>query len=245
MRYLLALFIFTGCTSFLTSPVMDEGVNYQRDVVLHVKYVKSDRTWSPYHLIEGAGVMPKSSQYKVKVFPPGKADMITLTSCHREEKTPNPKANDGWFSKGFYEFDLILQNTVDSSRLCSFDIGVYEKEKGRHAWGLLAISDLSKYNLPGRAKCNGKTTDYNGTSVCQAKKGLIQEYIFDRKVSVTKVVGCEIANLATDDKYSNQWRFIMPEGECELFFIDVKNPLKKVHQAFLYGYDKLPIRGLQ
>ena len=229
----------------LTSPVMTEDVNYQRDVTMHVKYKKSDNSWTPYYLIEGAGVMPKASEYKIKVFPPGSADMITLTSCHREVKTPSPEKSGGWFSKGFYEFDLVLENTVDSSKLCSFDIGVYEKDRGRHAWGLLAISDLKQYNLPARAKCNGKTTDYNGTSVCQAKKGLIQEYVFNTKVSVTRVIGCEIANLATQDKYSNHWQFVMPEGECELFFIDIKNPKTKVHQAFFYGYDVLPIRGIK
>ena len=216
------LFIFmAGCTSFLTSPVMKEDVSYQRDITLHVKYLKKQNEWTPYYLIEGVGVMPKAPQYKIKVFPPGKADMITVTSCHREIKTPNPKKKGGWFSKGHYEFTLGLKDSVDHSELCSFDIGVYEKNKGRHAWGLLAISDSSRYNLPATVKCNGLVKKYAGTSVCQAKKGLIQEYSFDRKVSVTKVMGCEIANLSTQEKYSKTWRFLMPEGECEMFFIDI------------------------
>lgn len=223
---------------------MDEALNYQRDVTLHVAY-KSRGKWSQYYLISGVGVMPKAQAYKVKVFPPGKADMITLSSCHREWKTPSPEKKGGWFKKGYYEFEIQFEDTIDGEALCSFDIGIYEKNKGRHAWGLLAISDASKYKMPARIKCNGKEKRYAGTSICQAKEGLIQGYEFDRKVSVTKVIGCEVANINSTERYSKTWRFLMPSGECEVFFIDIKDPLGMVHQAFLYGYSTIPIRGIQ
>ena len=118
------------------------------------------------------------------------------------------------------------------------------RKKGRHAWGTIALED-PRYKLPALTKCNGRVKKYDGTSVCQAKKGLIQEYVFDRRVSVTKVMGCEIANQATDQKYAKTWRFLMPEGECEIYFIDILNPEKFVHQAFFFGYDTIPIRGVK
>lgn len=235
---------FFGCVGYQTSPVMDEAVNYQRDVTLHVAY-KSAGKWGPYYLIQGAGVMPKADGYKIKVYPPGKADMITVSSCHREWKTPNPEKQGGWFKAGFYEFEIPFKDSIDNETLCSFDVGIYEKNKGRHAWGLLAISDAEKYKLPAKIRCNGQEKQYAGTSVCQAKQGLIQGYDFDRQVSVTKVVGCEIANLKTKEPYSKNWLFLMPSGECEIFFIDIKNPMGFVHQAFLFGYDTIPIRGIE
>jgi hypothetical protein len=224
---------------------MKTDVNYQRDVRMHIRYEK-DGKWTREYLVQGMGVMPYSSQYKIKVFPPGKADMITVTSCHREIKTPNPeKSGGGWFKKGHYEFTVPLQGTVDDSELCSFDIGVYEKNKGRHAWGTFAINDGKAYRLNATTKCNGRFKPYGGVSVCQAKKGLIQEYSFDRLVSVAAPVGCEISNLASKDRYAKVWRFLMPPGECEIFFIDVKNPRGFQHQAFFFGYDSIPIRGIQ
>jgi len=245
MRLICVLFLFiSSCTSYETSPVMDEEMKYERDITMHVSMLNGN-SWTQYYLINGSGVMPKADAYKIKVYPPGKADMITVTSCHVNKRTPNPEKKSKWFKKGYYEFEVPFKNTVDAENLCSFDIGVFEKDKGRHAWGLIAISDASRYNMPATMKCNGTRKRYNGTSVCQAKEGLIQGYEFKEKVSVAKVVGCEIANISSDQKYSATWRFVMPRGECEVFFVSYDDPIGKVHQAFLYGYGKMPIRGLK
>lgn len=228
-----------GCASSLNSVQLSTDVNYQRDIVMDVHYEK-DGKWAGPLKIHGMGVVYDSSQYKIKVMPPGKADMITVTSCHREVKTPNPKGA-GFWNKG-YEFRIPYQNTIDKNQLCSFDIGVYEARQGRHAWGTLAIMN-PKFKLEALTKCNGRVKKYGGTSVCQAKEGLIQEYIFDRKVSYAKVPGCEIDNLATKEKYAKVWRFLMPPGGCEIRFIDIEDPVNFRHQAFFWGYQSIPIRA--
>jgi hypothetical protein len=244
--FILLILCLWGCsTAEITQPIMKEDINYQRDAQMEVLWAR-DGKWVGPRQVTGMGIIPMSSHYRVKVMPPGKADMITVTSCHREIKTPRPdKQGGGWFSKGHYEFTIPITGTVDQKELCSLDIGIYEREKGRHAWGTLAVEDNEKFKLHATANCNGEVIPYKGVSVCQAKKGLIQEYIFDRPVSYAKVIGCEIQNLASEEKYAKTWRFVMPEGQCQMYFIDVNDPIHMVHQAWFFGYDTIPIRGIE
>lgn len=181
--------------------------------------------------------MPESKKYEIKVFPPGKADMITVTSCHREEKTANPKKN-GWFQDG-YTFQVSLVSGLETKRACPIDIGIYEKKAGRHGWAMLAI-ETSREKLGALTKCNGRVKRYDGVSVCQAKTGLIQRYEFDREVVSATIQGCEIKS--PEDK--KNWEFLMPEGSCTVYFIDKLNP-EIFHQANLHGYDTIPIRGVE
>lgn len=196
-----------------------------------------NNTWSNKYTISGMGVMPESPWYQITVYPPGRADMLTITSCHREEKTANPD-KDGWFKKG-YTFTIGLVRGVETGRACPIDIGVYEKKAGRHAWGTMAIL-TEREKLPALTKCNGRVKQYGGVSVCQAKKGLIQKYEFKTPVAIATIAGCEIKEPA--DKMN--WEFLIPEGPCTVYFIDKKNP-DVFHQANWFGYDTIPIRGVE
>ncbi len=237
------LFLFlSGCASFLNAPVLSSNIEYQRDIKMDI-YLYVDGKFKYPIKIDGMGVIPKSKFYKVKVYPPGKVDMMTLVSCHRHLKTPHPKKSGGWFAKGYYEFIIPMTGSVDEDELCSFSTGAYEQKKGRHAWGTVAILD-PKFKLSAFTKCNGDVKNYEGVSVCQSKAGLIQEYSFNRPVSFAGAKGCSIKNLTTEKPYSSIWRFLMPRGECEAYFIDIDNPRRMVHQAFFFGFDTIPIRGL-
>lgn len=233
--WLFIAMLFLGCSSILTRPVLDPSINYQRDIKFKVQYLIGDK-WSKEHTIIGMGVMPESSKYKITVYPPGLADMLTVTSCHREEKTANP--DKSWFSSG-YTFELDLVGGLESQRTCPIDIGVYEKKAGRHGWASMAIL-TKRETLPALMKCNGKVKQYGGVSACQAKTGLIQKYEFKIPVAIATIPGCDIGQ-AKDEM---NWEFLMPAGSCTVYFIDKKNP-NNFHQANMFGYDVLPIRGVQ
>lgn len=232
----LTTFFISGCSSeMLSRPKLDPSINYQRDITFHVSFLKN-KTWSPEYLINGMGVMPEADSYKIKVLPPGKADMITVTSCHREEKMANPP-KDGTF-KNTYTFQIDLVQGLESKRTCPIDVGVYEKEAGRHGWATLAI-ETQRERLPAMTKCNGRVKQYNGVSVCQAKSGLLQKYEFKTPVAVATIPGCYIP----EPKDGMNYEFVMPSGSCTIYFVERKNP-DNIHQANLFGFDTIPIRGV-
>lgn len=237
---LLALTMLTvSCSS--VGPIetqLSPEIDYQKDLTMRVRAWDNNR-WGPYKTIEGMGVVESAKGYKIRVEPPGKADMITVLSCHREWKTPNPKHKGGWFSKKYYEFEIWPTEEHEALKTCSFDAGVYEKTRGRHAWGLLVI-DSEREKLAATVKCNGKTSTFGGTSVCQAKKGLIQSIHFDRKVYATETAGC----ILKKPEDGRNWVYQMTEGECVVYFVDVKNA-DNIHKAVLFGYDVIPIRGVE
>jgi len=229
--------LFTiGCSSTLVRPEMDATLNYQRDITFHVAILHEGK-WSPDYLIQGMGVMPEADSYRIKVLPPGKADMITVTSCHREEKMANPP-KDGAF-KNTYTFQIDLVQGLESKRTCPIDIGVYEKVAGRNGWASLAIS-TEREKTHALTKCNGRVKQYHGVSVCQAKAGLIQKYEFKVPVVATAIPGCEVKQ-AKDDM---NFEFQMPSGSCTVYFVERANP-DNFHQANLFGFDTIPIRGVE
>lgn len=244
MRLILLCLLLSSCGAFNSAPIMKKKTFYERDIVMDVEYVRNGKWVGPLR-INGMGVMYKSSHYKVTVYPPGKADQITLTSCHRFIKTPKPKRSGGWFKKGYYQFVIPVKDSVDGDEGCFFDIGVFEAKKGRHAWGMIAFEDPAFYKMKAMTKCNGRNKQYDGVSVCQAKHGSIQEYKFDRLVSPAEVKGCEIKNIDYDVSNSKVWRFIMPRGPCEIEFYDIEKPLTMIHRASLYGFDNVPLRGME
>jgi len=215
-------------------PTLSTDINYQKDLKMIVTPANGHAK-----TIYGMGVVPESKHYKIRIEPPGKADMITVLSCHREMKTPNPKRHGGWFSKKYYEFNIWPDPQHEVNSACSFDAGVYEKKKGRHAWGLIVIEN-KRAKLGATTKCNGQTTVFGGTSVCQSKAGLIESIHFDRPVISTNVVGCEIRK----PKDKRNWVYLMPKNECIIYFVDEKNP-DNFHKAVLYGYSAIPIRGVE
>ena len=239
MKFLILIpFLFLINCSSVSPPQLKGEIKYEKDLKMKIRYWKGSE-WSESQTIIGMGVVPKAPRYKVRVEPLGKVDMIILQSCHRLWKTPAPKRKGGWFSKKYYEFEITPTEEHEVEKACSFDTGVFEKNKGRHGWGLVVI-DSAREKLGALVKCNGRTVKYGGTSVCQAKTGLIQSIHFDRRVRVADVVGCKI-QISADKK---NFIFLMPEGECVTFFVDEKNQ-DIFHKTVWFGFNKLPIRGVE
>ena len=242
MRILGAVAIVMALSSCATVdiPQLDAGTNYQRDLRFDVQYWRvNKKKWTDKEKFTGVGVIEKSDKYKITVYPVGKADMITLSNCHREHKRANPKTN--WRTKGVpFEFTPIVEH--ESEKTCPIDAGIYEKKKGRHGWASMVI-DSERENLAATLKCNGeiiKTTV--GTSYCQAKRGLVQSIHFDRDVEVAQYPGCL---MKTPPKgYGKDWTYVMPSGRCVFFFIDRNDP-DNVHKSAHFGYDTIPIRGVE
>jgi len=130
MRFILTLLLVFGCSNLEhIRPQLSTEIDYQKDLKMRVK-IWNGKKWVNEKSINGMGVIQESQGYKIKIEPPGKADMITVLSCHREWKTPNPKRHGGWFSKRYYEFEIWPTKEHEALKTCPFDAGVYEKKEG-------------------------------------------------------------------------------------------------------------------
>lgn len=234
MKIILIVLIFFTAACTTTLPKLDPTIKYQRDLRFKVESWSKGK-WGNELKFEGVGVISFAEKLKVTLYAVGKVDMMVMSSCHREIKVANPKSS--WWSKG-HSFEFSPVKDIETNKPCSIQLGVYEKSKGRHGWGMLAI-ESSQANMSSVTTCNGVTKSWRGTSFCQAKKGLIQLIYFKNKVETTMYGDCRI-KIPEDGK---SWEYSMPSGKCILYFFDSTNEnLEHVH--YMYGYETIPIRGV-
>lgn len=222
--------ILSGCMTSEMVTKQDSSLFYQKDIKFKVETKNSKNEWALLGEFRGGTVIPQSDIYKISVFPEGNADLLSVTSCHREMRTQDPDKEG--FRKG-YAFEIKPVPELESGRACPIEVGVYEKKKGRNGWATIAIEN-KKYNLSVDTKCNGALKSQGGVSFCQSRKGLIQEYVFNRQVEAVYTSGCEVG----DGKPAYIYTFLMPRGPCTVYFVDSKNEAQ-IHQANLYGYDEI------
>lgn len=226
MKSLLIIFLF--CAAFgcaMAEQKLSTSVNYQKDISLEINGEK----------FTGVAVPKKASQYEIKIKARGKIDMLTITTCHREEKFEEPSS--GWFSSG-KSFTYIYKpnKDIEDTRGCMLDIGAYEKLGGRHSWGVIDFETLTE-TLASSLKCNGVETRTRGSSICQAKAGLVQKIEFTEVVKTSP--DSEICSVMTSED-GKSFTYIMPLGECTFFF-GTKDG--KFHRHTTYGYESILIRG--
>lgn len=225
MKFLFVmLFVLTSCSS--VSQKLDPSRFYKRDMEITINGLKA----------EGALVVPKAQSYKFNIKSQGRLDLFTFTTCHREQ-TKEKAGERGWFAdKKRRKFEFFPVPIEANPLACPVELGGYEQKKGRHSWGFIDFEhpDLT---LTAELSCNGDKRKVKGVSVCQAKKGLIQEIVFAQPVIVAEKNVCIILK-SKDDK---TFRFKMPKGRC-LFRFLTKTGDKKWHRLTTLGYEKILVR---
>jgi len=204
---ILCLFImqlFLGCASVYQK--LDSATYYKRDIFLEVNG----------QVFEGVGVPKRALSYKIKVKARGTIDMITVRSCHREFAYEEP--SKGWFSKGnTFEFVYTPIPGIEDGSGCLLDIGTFEKDKGRHGWGLLSFEGKNE-QTNAALKCNGQfLKSTHSVSVCQGREGTLQEIQFDHRVKVSPDAGCK--TMMTKDE--RRYQFTVSPKECNYYFCGV------------------------
>lgn len=231
--YLFLLFLVIGCTTSDALVKQRTDLYYQKDIKFKVEVKDAKDKWNTLGEYRGSAVINPADNYKITVFPEGKADLLSVTSCHREERTQDPDKET--FKKG-YSFEIKPVPAIEEGRACPIEIGVYEQSRGRNGWGFIAVK-TDKYKVNALTKCNGQVKTQEGVSVCQSRKDLIQEYTFDRIVEPVATAECSLGDMKPSAKFT----FLMPRGSCTVYFIDQKNH-NNLHQANLYGYDEILLK---
>ena len=211
-------FLFVSCAS--VSQKLDPNVFYKRDIQISINGKKAI----------GAVVVPRAESYHFEIKTPGRLDLFTLTTCHREETFEA-------LSTKVRSFDFKPISIELGQLACPVHLGGYEKIRGRHSWAFIDFEHPSLL-LRAEIKCNGVQRNTSGVSLCQAKVGLIQEIKFKQPVIWPKKLTC--IELSSDDEKT--FRFKMPRGECTSRFLS-KTGKKLWHRFTTLGYEKILIRG--
>jgi len=223
-KYLLVLCIlFTSCSS--VPQKLDPKVYYKRDMVLEVNEFQGD----------GVLVVPYKDKYEFNITAQGKLDLFTFTTCHREQT--KEKAGGRWYSgPKSTSFDYKPTLLESEGVACPAILAGYSK-KGKHSWGIVEFEhpDLT---LPALLSCDGSVYNTRGVSICQAKRGLLQEIKFSEEV----IVAIENVCIELTSKDNKTFRFKMPERECTFRFV-TKNGEEKWHRLTTVGYEMILVRG--
>lgn len=202
---------------------LDPQVYYKR--TMHLKVNKVER--------RGVLVVPKASKYKIKAWFPGKGDLVTMKTCHREieaEKLGTRETFD----------DFIPSLEMEDDGLCYLEIAAFEHKRGRHSFGIIDFEN-PKFNLPARVKCSGETYESRGTTICQSREGLTQKITFSEPVYLSPKAKCydKIANSFSVDKKVLSYK--SPNRECTFI---LQGSSGRLHKLMTIGYEDILIREL-
>jgi hypothetical protein len=216
MMFFLSI-LLAGCVS---APIatLDSDVYYKRDLQMKI----SGREGR-----EGRGhvVAPHQDVYEINIKFPGKGDLVTFKTCHREIEVEKA----GTSETVPYRPVAGIENTG----LCFLEISVFEQGAGRHAWGIIDFEN-PQFTLDAVLKCNGSTTVSRGTSICASKAGLIQRIEFPEAV-----VGSDKSKCPPLPTAGRVVEFKMPERECTYI---LKGASGKLHKLTTIGHEKILIR---
>ena len=198
-----------GCATVPTP--LDPNVYYRRDMEINGR--------------KGVAVLARRDLYKLKLKSQGKMDLLTVSTCHRE---------DPFYKVGYeYEYEYKPVEGLESGGYCPMQVGGFNRTKGRHAWAFVDFEGPDA-TLPARLKCNGVDALTNGVSVCQSRVGLEQEILFDVAVKTLPEARCPMPG---DGK---RFQFSVVLGECVFAFREVAAP-NRVHRLTTIGYEQILI----
>jgi len=227
------------CFTFETGKIKTEKIKnffkrFKRGKYRKTRQVKEKVTFC------GAGVLPYLDEYHLTINTHAKLDFFAMTTCHEETTTESP--DKGIFKKnGIVHIKYIP--TMERGKACPLYISAYNR-KQKHAWGVATFED-PRYKLNAKVYCNGSVNEYNGVSICQSRKGLLQKIEFNEPVKLVNPVDgaaerhSHCPSLGKD--YQTSYEFKIPDRECFYGFIG-KNS-KQIHKLMTIGYEDIIVRG--
>jgi hypothetical protein len=221
---------FLSSCAQLPQQKVDTSIPYKRDMMLTVNGEQ----------FEGVMVARKAAKYAMRIQARGTLDLFTFETCHREIAKPDAGKSGLFGDRRQQDETYVPVPGLEDVDSCPVKLGGYERDGGRTSWGIVDFED-DRHTLAAEVKCNGEHYGANGVSICQSKKGLLQEIIFPVEVIYSpdpKQPACSLLGIPTDGK---RFRFKMPSGECVHAFLE-DGPKRRQHRLTTFGYEAILIR---
>jgi hypothetical protein len=221
IRVILALLVM-GCTSSGVAPV-ELGKTYKKSLHMQV----NDRT--------GIGMMtvPLNLKMNITIQIPQKAEILRLSTCHREETVEKT----GWQDRKSHTWAITLIEGIETIGECPIRIDALDLE-GESSWGFIDIVNEEMYAT---LQCNGVTSWPKGVSVCQSREGLLQRIVFDGPTESELVTeGCPPLDVL---KSKPGYNVTTGKGVCVYLFMEKSTG--KFHRLTTFGYNSVLLKVLQ
>lgn len=190
----------------------------------------------------GVGVLPKSTQYEITLFPSGNVDRIIVQSCSRELVVDKPK-KDGWL-KNTYTFNYTPLAGLETRTSCPLEIAVIEQRSVKNGFAFFEFEDeREEVSLTASLQCNGQQEiGLKGVGLCQSAAGLRQRIWFKEK-TILAGVNKECDVMETDDGFF--YDFSVAPHKCVYHFVSqprAKNGKRIYFRLSTIGYTALVFR---
>lgn len=219
----LALLGLFSCASLVDQRI-NPDIIYRRDIEVTI----NGKTFY------GTGVANRADKYEMTIKARGVINMLTISTCHREHQFEFK--DPSFFQKGnVVTWTYIPVKGIEDVKGCMMEIGAFEKNKGRHGWAAIDFNNGFE-SVPATLMCDGQIRNVGAVSICQAKYGLVQKIVFDRRMKVAPDRDeCKILRTLDEKTYT----FQMPDAECTYYFGDENG---KFHRLTLIGYQSILVR---
>lgn len=213
--FLLPLLIFFGCVSL--NEQVDANTFYRYDIDINGNGLNSS----------GLTVLPVHKKYEFVFKSEGFIDTFTIKTCHQYRTI----VDDSIIKRKYVKITYIPSDLESTKRACPLFVHAYEKGKGRHSFGMI---DFQRpfFSLKSKVSCNGTDGYFNGVSVCQSERGLIQQIAFDEKSSVEIQAKCS----SPTTKDNKTYQIKLSKGFCSYVFVSESG---EWHRLTTYGFEKV------
>lgn len=181
-----------GCAS--SSQEADPDLFYKRDITI----IYGGKEY------RGAVTLPRSDVYKIRLESPGRLDLLSISTCHREYLKEAVGYNHDWTYQPV--------PGLETGAACPLNIAGYDSTVGKHAFGFVNF-EAEELKAKARISCNGASWTANGVGVCQARDGLIQVVAFDHETRVVSNESCRLGVVK-----SKVFQFQIKQGNCQYLF---------------------------
>jgi hypothetical protein len=145
---------------------------------------------------DGVATLEQKPSYNLQFQSEGFIDLLTIETCHQyktytKEKILKRKYLDVEYSPTPIEKEKVA---------CPMFISSYEKDKGRHSFGIIEFK-RDQYKLKFVLECDGTKISDKGIALCQSKIGTTQRISFDSNTKFVTSERCKDAIKPLDNSF--------------------------------------------
>jgi hypothetical protein len=207
---------------------LSKDVFYKRDL----PFIADNKQYS------GTTVLPEQDKYSLVFQSYGDLTYLVIRTCHRED-TFKPEAPSFLFIKlndKKVQYDY-LPTEIEKREACPLRVDSYDAKEKQHAWMFVDFRTRA-LQVNGSMTCNGQLEQWESVAVCQARKGLVQQFKFPYEVSFAPPKPSTCAWPV--DMGDNTFEITASPEEC---LYAVRNRQGEMGRITVIGYSGLLVRG--